>query len=478
MQHRKKRRLRKQAKVIIFLTISILIFVGIILIGRSQVHLREDGDLTFEVGQPVSLSPDDYFTLFFYSDKEKAKMAENLNVVLNEVQYVDEAQSIPAVGSYQGTLTFDGESYPITLTFEDTTSPSITCQDAFPYRDSGFDINDYVSVTDNSFEMCEVEIDTSQLNMEIPGTYEIDVHATDNYGNQTNETYQVEVKDITPPSISGTEDAIIVRGEEPDLLEGISANDNVDGDCTSGLSASGEVNNQVVGSYEVSYAVQDQNGNTGSAIKKFFVIDRETRIDDVPMVLQMPSYHNGCESASSTMLLQYYGYDVRLSEVVGAVPRMDTEWRNGTMYGADPNEAFTGSMSSTGYGVFAGPMQETMQSLIDQQQGTHTVVNLTGSSCEQLYYYINMGHPVQVWATTNMRDQKQARKVSWNVKTLEGEYTEETITFPLTEHSLVLIGYTETEVYLNDPLQGLSIVDRDSFEEAYESMGSMALIIE
>ena len=36
---------------------------------------------------------------------------------------------------------------------------------------------------------------------------------------------------------------------------------------------------------------------TGSAIKKFFVIDRETRIDDVPMVLQMPSYHNGCESA-------------------------------------------------------------------------------------------------------------------------------------------------------------------------------------
>ena len=77
-----------------------------------------------------------------------------------------------------------------------------------------------------------------------------------------------------------------------------------------------------------------------------------------------------------------------------------------------------------------------------------------------------------------MRDQKQARKVSWNVKTLEGEYTEETITFPLTEHSLVLIGYTETEVYLNDPLQGLSIVDRDSFEEAYESMGSMALIIE
>lgn len=115
--HRKKRRLRKQAKIIIFLTTSILIFVGIIIIGRSQIHLREDGYLTFEVGQPISLSPDDYFTLFFYSDKEKEKMSENLNVRV-DLSRVNSAKCSKLINCYL-SLFINNKGLPI-----DTAAPS------------------------------------------------------------------------------------------------------------------------------------------------------------------------------------------------------------------------------------------------------------------------------------------------------------------------------------------------------------------
>ncbi len=256
------------------------------------------------------------------------------------------------------------------------------------------------------------------------------------------------------------------------------ATDNVDGDCTANIQTSGEVDYSQVGAYPVTYTIQDSAGNETSASRTIYVGESSLRLDEVPMILQMPEYYNGCEATCATMLLQYYGYDISLEEMAESVPSMTMETVDGQLYGPDPNEAFAGNMSETGYGVYLKPILNTMQNLIDANGGSHQVRDLTGSSAKALYYYLNTGHPVQVWVTTNMLDVSYSDTISWYVKQSDGTYTETEIVFPLNEHCLVLIGYDEDSVYLNDPLRGLAIIDKTDFETAYASMGAMALIIE
>ena len=77
-----------------------------------------------------------------------------------------------------------------------------------------------------------------------------------------------------------------------------------------------------------------------------------------------------------------------------------------------------------------------------------------------------------------MVDVQYSDTATWYVKDADGTYTENVISFPLNEHCMVLIGYDEDSVFLNDPLRGLAIIDKSEFETAYQSMGAMALVIE
>lgn len=207
-------------------------------------------------------------------------------------------------------------------------------------------------------------------------------------------------------------------------------------------------------------------------------IENNYVIKDVPIILQIPNYHNGCESASSTMILQYYGYNITLPEVIEKVPIVPLEYKKGRLYGGDPNESFTGSMSSRGYGIYAKPMVDVLKSIIKDQNGKHQVKNLTGSSLEDLLTYVEMGHPIQIWATASLQTYEQSSKQEWYVKTLDGEYTNEKVTFPISEHCLVLVGYDEENIYLNNPLEGLSIWNKEKFEKSYIDMGKQAIMIE
>ena len=268
--------------------------------------------------------------------------------------------------------------------------------------------------------------------------------------------------------------------EKFDVLENVRAKDNVDGDCTKDIQVSGEVNVQKAGTYYLTYTVQDQAGNQAKVKREVVVKERETsyRINNVPMVLQLPDYHNGCESASSTMLLQYYGYDITLPEVIKKVPIIPLEYKDGRLYGADPHVAFTGSMSSRGYGIYVEPMVDVLETIINEQKGKHQVKNLTGSSLDDLLTYVEMGHPIQIWATASLQTYEQSGKQEWYIKTLDGQYTDEKVTFPVSEHCLVLIGFNDEHVILNNPLQGITIWDKEAFEIAYKDMGSQAIMIE
>ncbi len=75
---------------------------------------------------------------------------------------------------------------------------------------------------------------------------------------------QVIGEDTTAPVISGAVDVTYYLNETVDLLAGISAVDNADGNVTSSISIDGTVDNTVVGVYPITYSVTDEAGNTAS----------------------------------------------------------------------------------------------------------------------------------------------------------------------------------------------------------------------
>lgn len=472
------RRLSKKRIGIAIFGVVVLFMAIYIVIWRMELKLVDDGEITLEVGEELSHDVEDYLSLTWYLPSEREQIIEHSQITLEDVQYMDNKPNCPEIGEYHGEITYDDETYSVTIEVVDETAPTIECEDTVAYGIENFQMMDMITVTDNSMDECDVQVN-GEIDVSKIGTYKVTVTATDPSQNVAEESFEVKVADQTAPEIT-IKPQIAYLNEKFDSLKNVQAKDNVDGDCTDLIEVSGEVDVKKAGTYTLVYTVKDQAGNEAKVEREVVVKEKETsyRISDVPMVLQLPDYHNGCESASSTMLLQYYGYNITLPEVIEEVPIVPLEYKDGRLYGADPNEAFTGSMSSRGYGIYAKPMVDVLKSIIKDQNGKHQVKDLTGSSLEDLLTYVEMGHPIQIWATASLQTYEQSAKQQWYVKTLDGEYTDEKITFPVSEHCLVLIGFDEEHVVLNNPLQGLTIWDKDAFETAYEGMGSQAIMIE
>ncbi|MBU8917042.1 C39 family peptidase [Bacillus sp. FJAT-29953] len=83
---------------------------------------------------------------------------------------------------------------------------------------------------------------------------------------------------------------------------------------------------------------------------------------------------------------------------------------------------------------------------------------------------LNNGSPV--WVITNSRfaSLPQSEYSTWNTASGKVQIT-------YREHSVLLVGYDENNVYLNDPLaeQPYKSVPRNSFEESWIQMGQQAV---
>ena len=79
--------------------------------------------------------------------------------------------------------------------------------------------------------------------------------------------------DLTPPEINGYKDFLVHAGDAlPDFKDGITANDNIDGDLTSSIVVdSSKVNPNVFGSYPITYSVSDAAGNKTSVVVNYIV---------------------------------------------------------------------------------------------------------------------------------------------------------------------------------------------------------------
>ncbi|OCA84613.1 hypothetical protein A8L44_09430 [Bacillus sp. FJAT-27986] len=109
--------------------------------------------------------------------------------------------------------------------------------------------------------------------MKKAGNYKITYTISDKAKNKTTIVRNIKVVDNVKPVITGVKDIQLHVGETINILEGISATDNNDGNLTSKIKIEGSVNFKKAGTYMLTYSVTDQSGNITSISRKITVID-------------------------------------------------------------------------------------------------------------------------------------------------------------------------------------------------------------
>ena len=110
---------------------------------------------------------------------------------------------------------------------------------------------------------------SGDVNTNVLGSYEITYDVTDSSGNpaiQKTRTYRVLQVDNEPPVIIVNPISIDIEvgSDPPNLLAGVSATDNLDGNLTNSISISGSVNVNAVNVYLIQYNVSDAAGNSAN----------------------------------------------------------------------------------------------------------------------------------------------------------------------------------------------------------------------
>lgn len=188
-------------------------------------------------------------------------------------------------------------------------------------------------------------------------------------------------------------------------------------------------------------------------------------IKNVPIIYQNPKLPTGCEAASAAMLLQWAGINITMENVADALPKGKLPYQSGNkLMGGNPDYEFVGNpYKKSGFGVFHKPIANVIDKYIQSE-------DLTGCSFNELLKVIDSNRPIIVWATINMK--KPSINSTW--------YDERgnKVVWKTPQHALVLIGYTDTQVIVNDPLVGENIkYSRVDFANYWEYMGSQAVTI-
>lgn len=189
----------------------------------------------------------------------------------------------------------------------------------------------------------------------------------------------------------------------------------------------------------------------------------------VPICCQFPSLPTGCEATAAAMVLQYWGEEVTPEEVAeNWLPASENFYTlDGVDYGPDPRKEFVGNPFTTdSYGCYAPVIVDA----INKNSTRCQAENYTGASLTELFDCISQGTPVLIWATVEMKPARVGN--SWVLE------SGETFTWTAGEHCLVLVGYEDGMVYLNDPYTGRQeCYDIEIVEERYEELGCQAVLI-
>lgn len=201
-----------------------------------------------------------------------------------------------------------------------------------------------------------------------------------------------------------------------------------------------------------------------------YVKIKEEVLIDAPIIKQFPELPRGCEVTSLAMLLQYRGIQIEKMDLAAKIKKDTTPLRrvNGTIYWGSPYNGFIGDMysySNPGYGVYHQPIKDLAEQFLPGQ-----IIDLTGREFANLKIYLSLDIPIWVIINTTYKKLPETAFESW--QTPDGE-----IKITYKEHSVLITGYDDQNIYFNDPISGLKnrAILIDDFIEAWKQMGSQAI---
>lgn len=246
-------------------------------------------------------------------------------------------------------------------------------------------------------------------------------------------------------------DSTIDTNENSNEITGITEGEQKVSDTTESNSE-GSRENEVQNSNQTEAETQVQNG--------------KIVINGVPHIQQLPELARGCEVTSLAMLLQYAGVEVDKMTLANEIKTIPFRDQNGLR--GNPNVGFVGdiySFENPGYGVYHSPIADLAEAYLPGR-----ILDLTGGSIESVYNMLEEGSPV--WVITNSRFAQlpESEFATWNTQSGDVQIT-------YREHSVLVVGYDDQYVYMNDPLadQSYTSVPRDNFEASWVQMGSQAI---
>ncbi|MFD7521319.1 C39 family peptidase [Paenibacillus chitinolyticus] len=189
---------------------------------------------------------------------------------------------------------------------------------------------------------------------------------------------------------------------------------------------------------------------------------------DAPVIAQKPELPSGCEITSIAMMLHYKGIKLDKMQLYDEMPKDPTPivWnKDGTIASwGHPNIGYVGDGTgkSKGFGIYHKALFPLLKSYIP------SAVDLTGESFDVYEKQIANGRPVVVWTTIGFT--MPTRWSEWNTSIGPIRAT-------FSEHAVLMVGYDETSVYVNDPWTGSKNVrlDKKLFIDIWEAMGKQGL---
>ena len=202
---------------------------GVLVIGvAGTVVLNSNGsknlvltsnEVDAEFGQKVSTNVADYLDANKVDNLDKTikdtKEKDNLKyvTVTNKDEQGNvvskEEKDYPKVGNYEINFTYKKENQTVKVTVKDTTAPEITAPDSIDviqYTDlSTFNFGELLQATDYS-NVKDWKIDTSKVDVNTIGTYDLKVSIQDKYKNKASKKLKVNV--VEAPDVSDGEVAV------------------------------------------------------------------------------------------------------------------------------------------------------------------------------------------------------------------------------------------------------------------------------
>lgn len=194
-----------------------------------------------------------------------------------------------------------------------------------------------------------------------------------------------------------------------------------------------------------------------------------TKLIEISHVFQNPQLPRGCEVTALSMLLESQGFQAGKMELAAKVKKEPGIYvLDGETYYGNPEKGFVGNMYTLeqfGFGVFNKPIEALVKEYAPKQ-----VINLSGSEFEDVLNFVGQGVPVWVIINTRYQPLKEELFTEWTTK--EGQ-----VVVTNKQHAVVITGYDQNKVYMNDPLGIRNNADINKFKEAWEQMGKQAITI-